>query len=231
MSRNILVVAAHPDDEVLGCAGAIALHSLNGDDVNVLILAQGISSRSSGNDKKQLVRLRDAAERANKILGASSLTFENFPDNRMDSVDRLDIVKTVEVHIENLNPSIVYTHHAGDLNIDHQITHAAVITACRPMPNNQVVTILSFEVPSSTEWQAPSMSTAFQPNWYVDIGDTLENKIQALNAYKLEMRAWPHARSIVAVEHLARWRGSTVGVDAAEAFMLNRQIILSGEKL
>lgn len=227
MVNNILVVAAHPDDEVLGCGGAIARHSAEGDAVHVLILAQGIASRTVADSAEQLVRLRDAADKANKVLHVSSLTFKEFPDNRMDSVDRLDITKTVEEHICNLKPRVVYTHHAGDLNVDHRRTHEAVMTACRPLPGSQVATVLFFEVASSTEWQSPAPALVFAPNWFVDISKTLEMKKQALLAYQSEMRDWPHPRSIEAVEHLARWRGATVGVEAAEAFALGRNIISS----
>ena len=142
----------------------------------------------------------------------------------MDSVDLLDVVKEVELFIEKLQPKVVVTHHAGDLNIDHQITHQAVITACRPLPGQTVKRILSFEVPSATEWQSSDYGRPFVPNWFEDISDALELKIKALKAYESEMRKWPHARSIKALEHLARWRGASMGVEAAEAFMLIRDI-------
>jgi LmbE family N-acetylglucosaminyl deacetylase len=143
----------------------------------------------------------------------------------MDSVDLLDVVKSVEEIIEKLQPEVVVTHHAGDLNIDHQITHQAVITACRPQPEQTVKRILSFEVPSATEWQSPDSGCPFVPNWFEDITDALPMKMKALEAYQSEMRPWPHARSIKALEHLARWRGASVGVEAAEAFMLVRNIL------
>jgi len=225
MKNTILVVAAHPDDEVLGCGGTMALHSINGDTVHVLILAQGITSRDNSDSEARLVQLRMAADKANKALRVASLTLMTFPDNRMDSVDRLDITKAIEEHIHRLKPKTVYTHHAGDLNVDHRRTHEAVMTACRPLPGNTVTTVLSFEVASSTEWQSPIPTLAFVPNWFVDISKTLELKKKALFAYQSEMRAWPHARSIKAVEHLAHWRGAIIGVDAAEAFVLNRNII------
>ena len=142
----------------------------------------------------------------------------------MDSIDLLDVVKEVEKKNEELKPDVVVTHHGGDLNIDHRIIHQAVITACRPQPGQTVKRILSFEVPSSTEWQSPSSGNPFVPNWFEDISDTLELKIKALEAYESEMRKWPHARSIKALEHLARWRGASVGAEAAEAFMLVREI-------
>ena len=119
------------------------------------------------------------------------------------------------------------THFAKDLNIDHRVTHEAVITACRPQPGQSVERMLSFEVPSSTEWQSPGVEYPFVPNWFEEISGTLALKMKALKAYKSEMRQWPHVRSLQAVEHLARWRGASVGVEAAEAFMLIRNVRLS----
>ena len=130
----------------------------------------------------------------------------------------------VEQHIREISPETVYTHHAGDLNIDHRRTHEATLTACRPQSSHPVTRMLAFETPSSTEWQQPSGALSFSPNWFVDISSTLESKMLALKAYSQEMRPWPHPRSYQGVEHLARWRGATVGCDAAEAFMLVREI-------
>ena len=142
----------------------------------------------------------------------------------MDSIDILDIIKKIENIIKHLNPNIIVTHHSNDLNIDHQIIHKAVITATRPEPDKYVQNILSFEVPSATEWQSVNIGKHFIPNWFEDISDTLEIKIEALKAYKTEMKNWPHARSLESLEFLAKWRGSTIGVNAAEAFMLLRSI-------
>ncbi|MDO7788352.1 PIG-L deacetylase family protein [Desulforamulus aquiferis] len=230
MTNKILVIAAHPDDEVLGCGGTIARHSSMGDEVHVVILAEGITSRGEKRFREkftsQLSELAQAAHNANKILGVSSLTLSNFPDNRMDSLERLDIIKEVETHIDKHKPQIVYTHHFGDVNIDHRRIHEAVVTACRPAPNCPVHTILFFEVPSSTEWQLPGSGPKFEPNWFRNITDTMQLKLEALKEYQCEMRPWPHARSIEAVEYLARWRGASVGVKAAEAFVLGRNIFI-----
>ena len=223
-----LIIAAHPDDEVLGCGGSIAKWAKDGHDVHVLIMAEGATSRDKTRARdtrqKELSHLAQSAKMAGEILGVHSVELLDYPDNRMDSVDLLDVVKTVEEYIEKLKPVVVVTHHAGDLNIDHQITQQTVMTACRPQPSNCVKRILSFEVPSATEWQSPTVSRPFMPNCFEDISETLELKIKALEAYESEMREWPHARSIKAVEHLARWRGASVGVEAAEAFMLIREI-------
>jgi len=226
--QKVLVVAAHPDDEVLGCGATMAKHAKNGDMVAVLILAEGITaravSREPGEHKHELGDLAQAAQKANDILGVFSLKLHTFPDNRMDSVDRLDVIKVVEEAIKLHSPDIVYTHHAGDVNIDHRRVQEAVIAACRPMPGVCVKRLLFFEVASSTEWQPPSSGPYFQPQWFENVSDTLHLKLQALQAYASEMREFPHPRSIKSLEYLARWRGSIVGVDAAEAFVLGREI-------
>ena len=213
---KVLVVASHPDDEVLGCGGTIAKHVANGDEVHVAIMSTGVTSRD---DYGQGFELLDAAYESKMVLGYKPQWILEYPDNEMDSVPLLDIVKSVEAFVHNLKPDIVYTHHAGDLNIDHRITHQAVMTACRPLPGCSVKTILCFEVPSSTEW-----GQGFEPNWFVDISDTWEKKRDALVAYMSEMREFPHPRSYDGVWHLANLRGATVGVEMAEAFMVARRI-------
>jgi LmbE family N-acetylglucosaminyl deacetylase len=162
---------------------------------------------------------------AGSILGAAGVELLDLPDNRLDSLDRLDLIKRIEERVERHQPECVYVHHAGDVNVDHRRLHEAVVTACRPTPGHVVKRLLSFEVASSTEWQPPGSAQAFQPNWFVDISDQWERKREALEAYSSEMRDWPHARSLKAVEHLARWRGAQVGVEAAEAFCLLRQLV------
>jgi LmbE family N-acetylglucosaminyl deacetylase len=226
--ESVLVIAAHPDDEALGCGATMAKHAAAGRDVHVLILAEGLTSRGQKRDRKAasagLGALGRAARKANGILGAASVSLSAFPDNRMDGVDRLDVVKVVESAIAAHRPSLVYTHHGGDVNIDHRVIHDAVIAACRPQPGHPVRTLLFFEVASSTEWQASPALPAFRPDWFEDVSGTLALKLEALQAYGAEMRPWPHARSIRALEHLARWRGASIGVEAAEAFMVGRHI-------
>ena len=166
--NKVLVVAAHPDDEVLGCGGAIARHIQEGDKVYVLILAEGITSRDAIRNKKkrtiELQKLSNSTKKSHKILGATSVKTFDLPDNRMDSVDLLDVVKIIEKEIKKINPRIIYTHHIGDLNIDHYITHRAVMTACRPEPKRSVKKIFCFEIPSSTEWQSVTSKNYFKPN-------------------------------------------------------------------
>ena len=227
--EKILVIAAHPDDEVLGCGGTIARHADTGDQVNVLIMAEGATSRQLQRDRVQaseeLSALEEAAKTAGTILGAAGVELLNLPDNRLDSLDRLDLIKQIENRICCYQPEVIYVHHAGDVNVDHRRLHEAVTTACRPTPGQLVRRILSYEVASSSEWQPPGSGPAFTPNWFVDISGQWNRKREALLAYASEMRAWPHARSLEALEHLARWRGAQVGVEAAEAFFLLRQVI------
>lgn len=205
----------------------MAKHIGRSDPVHVLILAEGITSRAAieqGERNRELTQLHHAAQIANEILGVASLDLQGLPDNRLDGVQRLDIIRVIEKKLDQIKPTIVYTHFPGDLNVDHRRTSEAVVTACRPIPGSRIHTLLFFEVPSSTEWQVPPNGRPFQPTWFVDISATLTKKIEALSSYEMELRSWPHARSIEAVEHLARWRGATVGCEAAEAFVAGRII-------
>lgn len=221
--EKVLIVAAHPDDEVLGCGGTIARHASVGDSVKILIVAEGLTSRQESRDREKalsgLASLRTSAELAASILGAAEIEILDLPDNRLDSVDRLDLTKLIEERIQSYRPSTVYSHHCGDVNIDHRRLHEAVVTACRPLPGHPVKHLLAFEVASSTEWQTPGSAPGFHPNWFVDITEHWDQKREALMAYESEMRPWPHARSVEGVEYQNRWRGVQVGVRVAEAFM------------
>ena len=228
MSKVVVVIAAHPDDEVLGCGGTIARMASEGCPVHVLLMSDGESSRVDSLemvDSGRLAVRNASALRAGKILGCATMTQLALPDNRMDSIALLDVVKRVEDFINKYSPEVVFTHHSGDVNIDHRIVHDAVISACRPQPEFSVRELFFFEVPSSTEWRPPSSSEPFFPNWFVDISQTLDIKLQALGAYDDELRTFPHPRSFKAVEALATWRGAAVGVNAAEAFVLGRKLI------
>ena len=227
MVQSILILAAHPDDEVLGCGGTIAKLADGGATIHVAFLADGVFSRSGEQPilQEELQIRRTAAQKACNLLGVKSHSFGDFPDNRMDTVALLDIAKAVESLIAEHQPDTVFTHHSGDLNIDHRRMHDAVVTACRPQNGHPVKTLLSFEVPSSTEWQFSGSALPFMPNWFVDISVSFNRKMAALEAYAAELRDWPHPRSRNGVEHLAHWRGATIGVDAAEAFILGRNIV------
>jgi LmbE family N-acetylglucosaminyl deacetylase len=224
-----LVVAAHPDDEILGCGGTVARHVDAGDTVHNLIVAEGATSRTADRRATEhqaaVAALRTAASRAAGILGAQSPRFLGLPDNRLDRLDRLDVIKAVEAVVAEVRPTVVYTHHAGDLNVDHRIVHEAVLTACRPLPGSCVRAIHAFETVSSTEW---ALGPGFRPTRFVEIADTLRRKLDALACYTTEMRPFPHARSMEAVEAQARLRGASIGVNTAEAFEVVREIWTAG---
>lgn len=218
---NILVVAAHPDDEVLGCGGTIARMGQEGHDVFVAILGEGITSRSATGQTAQqekLEALKKECLTAAEILAVQETFFFNHPDNKFDTVPLLQIIKDVEAVVQKTQPQIVYTHHGGDLNIDHAITARAVMTATRPVKGCAVKELYSFEIPSSTEWSFDQLASPFSPNVFYDISATLEKKIQAMQSYGTELQTPPHPRSLAILEALARKRGSAVGCDYAEAF-------------
>ncbi len=225
--RSALIIAAHPDDEALGCGGAMARLAAEGVKVHIVFLADGVGARPMSKDEHDhsLEQRQEAGRHAAAILGCNEPHFFDFPDNQLDTVPLLELAQTIEKLIDELAPDTVITHHGGDLNIDHRRVHDAVLTACRPQNGHPVRRIWCFEVASSTEWQSPVPASAFCPNLFIDIGSTLRQKIEALEAYEKEMRDWPHSRSIQAVEHLARWRGASVGHEAAEAFMVIRELI------
>ncbi len=222
-SKNVLVIAAHPDDEVLGCGATIAKHAAHGDEVTIVILAEGARSRGQKGADKQIAELKQIAARSAKILGVKKLITKDFPDNEMDTVSELKVTKVIEDIIRSVKPNIVYTHHRSDVNVDHRRIFESVVVATRPQPGQTVEQVFSFEVASSTEWQLAS-TRQFEPNWFVDVTSTWDKKIEALECYAGELRPWPHARSIEAIKAQLKWRGATVGVEAAEAFMLLRGI-------
>ncbi|CAD5257040.1 MULTISPECIES: PIG-L deacetylase family protein [Halomonadaceae] len=222
MTKIVLVVAAHTDDEALGCGGTIARHVAEGDSVHAVFLADGVTSRpkASTNDIEERY---EAAAKAQKVLGIRRTYMLGFPDQRTDSVPFLEVVQALEKVIQEIRPEVIYTHHYGDLNVDHRIAHQAVMTVCRPVPGSSFREIYAFEVLSSTEWNSPG-SLSFVPNVFVDISAHLETKIKALEAYGLEMREEPHSRSIINAKRQSEYRGASVGVRAAEGLMLIRRV-------
>jgi LmbE family N-acetylglucosaminyl deacetylase len=205
----------------------MAAHAARGHEVSILILGEGLTSRAATRadaDLSGLPDLKRDAHTAAAAIGVSDVTLLDFPDNRFDSVDLLDVIKAIEAIKARVNPGVVYVHHWGDLNIDHRVTFDAVMTAFRPLPGEPLVSIYAFEVPSSTGWAAPSAAAAFVPTHYVDIGKLVDKKIDAMESYESERRAWPHPRSPEALRAYARYRGTQVGVEAAEAFVTVRTV-------
>jgi LmbE family N-acetylglucosaminyl deacetylase len=234
---KILVIVAHPDDEILGMGGTLKKLVKNGHKIKLVIMATGIFARrsekylnshqyeinSKQSDKmfKQIKQLRIDAKKANKILGVTDIDFEDFPDNEMDKVSNLEITKKVENLIDKFKPEVVYTHSQYDINVDHRALYYATITATRPRPKLSVKEVISFEVPSSTEWYFPQK---FAPNIFVEIEKELSFKIKALKQYKNEIRKFPHPRSPEALDAIAKRWGTVSGFRAAEAFCLVRQL-------
>jgi LmbE family N-acetylglucosaminyl deacetylase len=226
-ASTVLVVAAHPDDEVLGCGATAARLAQEGRDVYFAILGEGITSRHVTRDDAdtgQLSRLRQHARAAGHKVGVKEVLLHKLPDNRLDTVPLLEVVKLVEGLVEKLQPEVIYTHHGGDLNIDHGVIHRAVLTATRPVAGQPVREIYAFEVPSSTEWAFQRLEPVFRPNVFVDVSRTLEIKIAAMACYQLETREFPHPRSPEALRAIAARWGSVAGCAAAEAFELIRSI-------
>jgi len=224
---KVLVVAAHPDDEVLGCGGTIPRLAKEKHEVYISTLGQGITSRYEKREeaKKSLIEELHARSReVARYLLAQDIFLSRLPDNRFDTVPLLDIIKIIDNLVDRLQPNIIYTHHGGDLNIDHKIVHRAVLTAARPLRDCPVKEIYAFEVPSSTEWAFQQFEAVFQPNVFVDVTETLEIKVQAMQLYESETCPFPHPRSPEAIRAIAHKWGSTVGVEAAEAFQLIRSI-------
>ncbi len=224
---KILVVAAHPDDEVLGCGGTMARLAAEGHHVSILILGEGISSRYANPadaDKNAMAQLHAQAKKIGEFLGAKDVSLAKLPDNRFDTVPLLDIIKVIEDHIEKLQPEVVYTQHGGDLNIDHVCTFRAVLTATRPMKGGSVKKVLAYEVGSSSEWAFQQFAPVFHPSVFVDVSATLEKKITAMQMYEGEARAFPHPRSPEALRAQAMHWGSVAGVQAAEVFSLVRDV-------
>jgi len=224
---NVLVIAAHPDDEVLGCGGTIARLAQEGHDVRIAILGEGITSRyrqREPSDPSLVKALHSRSRKAAQLLGAREPLMYNLPDNRFDTVPLLDIVKMIETVLEKTSPQIIYTQHGGDLNVDHRIVYQATLTATRPVAGSSVNTVYAYEVPSSTEWAFQKFRPVFEPNVFVDISRTLDMKLEAMQLYESEAREFPHPRSVDGLRAISRRWGSVAGLQAAEAFELVREV-------
>ena len=224
---NVLCVAAHPDDEVLGAGATMARHIADGDDVHVCILSDGVTSRYdevTPEAAAEIEQRRDRARRACSELGVDSVSFHDFPDNQFDSVPLLDIIQTVESEIADVDPNVIYTHHYGDLNVDHELASRAVATAARPLPDATFDEVLLFPTLSSSEWGLPKSDNAFQATTFVNVEDHVDAKVEGMKIYQTELRGHPHPRSTENVRRAAHLWGSTAGVPAAEPFELLRSV-------
>ncbi len=230
-NKKILIVVAHPDDELLGLGATMNnLIKEQNCEVRVIILGEGITSRSEKRNTDQWsnelkIHKQNIIE-AQKCIGYNSVKTYDFPDNRFDTVALLDIIKIIEKEKKAFNPEIIFTHHGGDLNIDHQRTFEAVITATRPMPNEKVKTIITFETPSGTEWIASTDPRKFNPNLFIEVSkENIFSKIKGMESYEFEKREYPHPRSAEALEIQANRWGISIGVEYAEAFCIVRTLI------
>ncbi|EAH6869417.1 PIG-L family deacetylase [Campylobacter sp. RKI_CA19_01128] len=213
-NNKILIIAAHPDDEVLGCFGTIAKYIQQGYEAYTLILGEGKTSRDINSKNEQEI-LEDELFKANNLLGIKKVFRKFFPDNAFDKIPLLEIVKSIEEVKNEIKPNIIFTHYEKDLNIDHQITYKATITATRSLQEESVKEIYSFEILSSTEWNYP---LSFQPDVFFDISATLDLKLKAMSFYQSELRNYPHPRSLEGIKINAQYQGMRVGLQYAEVF-------------
>ena len=225
MNKKLLIVAAHPDDEILGCGATVAQLVRDGFSAYALILGEGITSRDPKRNaekrRNELKELKIHMGNAHKRIGIRKSYVHDLPDNRFDTVAFLDIVKLIEDVKDEVKPALIFTHYENDLNIDHRITYKAVLTAARPLASEVVKEIYCFEVLSSTEW---SFQYPFAPDTFFDVKKTINNKLMALKEYKTELRQYPHPRSLEGVELSAKYWGQRVGLHYAEAFKTVRRI-------
>ena len=223
LKHKVLIVVAHTDDETLGLGGAIARHVENGDQVFALSMTDGVGSRNQ-NKKAEIDKRNKASIKAAKILGFKWLHSTCFPDNAMDSVPLLEIIRVIESAKSQIEPTLIYTHSSADLNIDHRLVTQATLTAFRPDDKAHWQEIRAFEIPSATDFGHKSVTNIFYPNLYINISELWKKKLSALSVYDEEIHNSPHARSYDGIENLARYRGNQVGLDYAEAFEILRKI-------
>jgi len=229
--KKILLIVAHPDDELLGCGATMNRFIQEfGCKIRVVILGEGITSRADAREthkwEEELKTHRANILQAANAIGFESVGIYQFADNRFDSVDLLDLIKVIEKEKVEFAPDIIFTHHGGDTNIDHRRTFEACITAIRPMEHENVRTLICFETPSSTEWQAFNYPNPFLPNLFIGVSaENVEAKIKGMESYEFEKRAYPHPRSPEALRIQAQRWGVSIGQNYAEAFMLIRTIL------
>lgn len=220
---KVLIIAAHPDDEVYGMGGTIAKLASRGNEVYTLIITEGCSTQYNGN-KEIIQEKKEEAIKANKILGVKKVLFGDLPDMKLDILPHVDINRVIEEAIDKIKPEIVYTHHKGDINKDHRMVYESTLVATRPQYQQCVKKLLSYQVPSSTEWNAQVVDEIFMPNIFEEIEQCYYLKKEAINAYQTEIREYPHPRSLEYVETLDKSVGLRVGTGKAEAFQLIRDI-------
>lgn len=220
---RILIIAPHPDDEVLGCGGTIVKHVRGRAEVYLCIVTKAYAPEWT---ELEIRKKRKEVLRANEILGITKTYFLDLPTVKLDTIPQKELNKAISQVVDDVQPELLYIPHRGDVNRDHYLVFDSAIVAARPKPDLAVKKVLSYETLSETEWAAPLVSDAFVPNVYVDISETLETKLEAMAAYKTELKEFPHPRSLEAISALAKIRGASIGVKAAEAFVLIREILI-----
>jgi LmbE family N-acetylglucosaminyl deacetylase len=218
---RVAAVVAHPDDEVLGVGGTLARHARDGDVVSALVVADGATSRYPD---FMCDELRTFGQKAAHRLGLEEIAFAGLADQQLDALPLIDVVRVVDQALEAWRPDVVYTHFAGDVNVDHSVVARAVWTACRPYQRPGVRALYAFETPSSTEWAPPYQADRFVPNFFVDITETIDDKLAAMACYHSELRPSPHPRGLDALRTRAGYWGSVVGGTGAEPFLLLRAV-------
>ena len=218
---RVVVIAAHPDDELLGAGGTLVRHVQNGDEVHAVIVADGAGSRYPA---ELVATLEKQARQAAEVIGFASIQFLSFPDQRLDTVPLIELTQRLEGVLDDIEPGTVYTHFPEDVNTDHGLVGRCTWTACRPYARPQLKKFAVFETPSSTEWAWPMTGTEFRPNLFVDVTDTIEAKIAAMECYETELRDYPHPRSSRALRERAAYWGSHIGRLAAEPLVVLREV-------
>lgn len=227
-NKKILVIAAHPDDEILGCGGTLIKMKKKGFQIKCIFLADGESSRNFKDQRilmDQINKREKQAINISKILKFKQPKFYRFPDNKLDSIPLLKIINIIEREIINFKPSMVFTHSQSDLNIDHSLICKAVLTATRPFSKAYIKRILSFEVSSNSELYFSNNKSFFKPNLFCNISKEIKLKLKVLKIYKNEIKKYPHTRSTKSLKNLAIYRGGQSGFEFVEAFEILRDII------
>ena len=218
---RVLVIAAHPDDELLGLGGTVARHVREGDEVTAVVVSEGATSRYQSGAEDDL---RASGRAAAAILGTRELRFLGLRDQRLDAEPILDVIRPIEAIVRELRPEVVYTHHWGDLNRDHRVVSEAAMVACRPVGDGYPRRLYCFETPSSSEWSSTDLSLQFVPNHFVDVTATIEDKLRAMACYATEVRPAPHPRALESLRARAAYWGQIVGRAYAEPFVLVREL-------
>lgn len=221
--KKILIIVAHSDDESFGCGGLIKKLSLNKNKITAISFTNGVGSRSK-NNINEILKRKKSSIKASKILGFKWLAQYDYPDNELDKISLLEIIKKIEKHKKKIQPQIVLTHNFSDLNIDHRKIAEATLTAFRPEPKEKLEQLITFEVPSATDFRVLKNKKNFLPNYFVNIEKFLKFKIKAIKCYKQELKKYPHSRSLIGIKNLNKIRGNQSGLKFAEAFEIIRRI-------